>query len=81
MIKKSFCAFTNKFSHKLESTRAMGHVSTLQGLIRRAYYLGTWERDDPQPTILLSMDGPERHSADESLAAQLLDQKLMSNLK
>ena len=37
----------------------------------------------PQPTILLSMDGPESHinSADRSLVAQLLDQKLMRNFK
>ena len=40
------------------------------------------ERDDPQPTILLSMDGPEGHinSADRSLVAQLLDQKLIRNI-
>ena len=45
--------------------------------------MDTWERDDPQPTILISMDEPEGHinSAYRSLVAQLLDQKIMRNLK
>ena len=25
--------------------------------VRRAYWLDTWERDDPHPTILFPMDG------------------------
>ena len=45
--------------------------------------MDTWERDDPQTAILLSMDEPESHinSADRSLVAQLFDQKLMRNLR
>ena len=85
MIKKSFCAFTNKFL-QLFTIEVREHQSnvTYFNLIRshQTYTscIHRRGRDDPQLMILLSMDGHIK-SADRSLVAQLLEQKLMRNLK
>ena len=63
----------------LERKRATWHVLTFKGLIRRAYWLDSWEGDDSRPTILLSMDGPESHFNSDLIAcgATGIEQKLI----
>ena len=60
MIMKSFFALTNKFSQLFTSgvREYLSNVTsfdTFKGLIMVGYWLDAWERDDPQPMILLSM--------------------------
>ena len=84
----SFLAFTNNFS-QLFATGVREHQSnvTCFDLVRSHQtsildgYMG--EGLPSTHTILLSMDGPESqiNSADRSLVAKLLDQKLMRNVK